>query len=273
MDWTLSHNDVIDKVIEIEQSFLNPIAAYSSVIHYLQDLLWTYSERVRANGFMNSDEEILFFKTIKTQPLSYLIQYKKQLEFELDNNHSTSQLNIDKVALEVQSSQDFIAKHHIFLIYMETNRIDQDEYYFLRNIESNFSISSASALNYDRFFCTAYDCLWAEILGNKYYIKYLNEKLPASGNTLTSATRNRNFNWTASKVALTELAIALKHSGSINNGNISFKDTVHFLQDIFSLDLGEFNHTAMRMKNRSNATKYIDSLKVSVEKWIENTDE
>jgi hypothetical protein len=272
MNWTVSHNDITDHIINLEQSFLSPIVACSKIISYLKELLWSYREHVCVKDFKSIDEEIHFFKSTKTHPLSYLVQYKKQLEFEIENKNHTSSNSSETIQNEINNAQKFITKHHAFMIYMEIGRTDFDELYFLRKNNNKSDLPSSTIYNYDRVFCTSYDCLWAEIIGTNNFIKFLNTKLHSQKNPYSRKLNSFNVNWTGSKVALTELAIALKYSGSLNNGNISFKDTILFLQKLFNKDLGEFNHTAMRLKNRSHPTKFIDVLKSSLEGWIEKSD-
>lgn len=273
MEWTVSHNNITDHITSLEQSILNPVIAYTEVISYLKELLWTYREHISQNDFVNNDEEISFFKNEKTFPLSYLIQYRKQLEFEIENKNYSSiddSLIIDE---EINKARKFISKHHNFMIYMEMKKTNYDEFYFLRNNANENEIPSATVYNYDRLFCTSYDCLWAELMGTNRYIEFLSRKALKNNGFLDIPKNDSTaVNWTGSKVALTELAIALKYSGSLNNGNISFKDTIIFLQNLFNTDLGEFHHTAMRLKNRSQPTKFMDTLKHSLEGWIEKSD-
>lgn len=273
MDWIVNQNDITDHIISLEQSILNPIIAYSEVISYLKKILWNYREYISQNDFANNEAEIIFFKQVKTYPLSYLFQFKRQLEFEIEFKNFSTHDDFVIIENEIQSARKFLSYHQGFIVYMEMKRTDNDEFYFLRKDHYNNEIPSSSIYSYDKLFCTSYDSLWSEIQGTNRYIEFLKRKITVNKNQSTiSENTSHNINWTGSKVALTELAIALKYSGSLNNGNISFKDTILFLQDLFQTDLGEFHHTAMRLKNRSQPTKFIDNLKESVEHWIEKSD-
>ena len=272
MKWANNNNEILDHISSLEQSFLNPIQACSEIISYLNAILSNYRENLERHGFENSKDEIKFFKTIKPTPLSYLIQFKKQLKFEVEHKNNMPMCNLEIIKSEIRLAQNFISKHQDFLLYMEADSNYLDNIYFLRRDKLSNDHFIYANHNHDSRFSTVYDSLWAELMATNSYIKYLNSKITHS-DSHKSHTKFKTINWTGSKVALTELAIALKYSGSLNNGNISFKNTILFFQELFDTDLGEFHHTAMRLKNRSHPTKFMDSLKDSVEDWIEKSDE
>mgnify|MGYP003148365954 FL=1 len=79
--------------------------------------------------------------------------------------------------------------------------------------------------------------------------------------------------WTGSKVALIELGFALYHSGTINHGRASIKSVMQFLEQVTAMDLGDYHHTSIRLRNRTNPTKFVDKLKDSLQKWISEVDD
>jgi hypothetical protein len=82
------------------------------------------------------------------------------------------------------------------------------------------------------------------------------------------------FQWTGSKVALTELLYAMQASGVLNNGSIGIKETAQNFEKIFQTDLGNyyhcFNEIRLRKKNR---TALLDLLREKVIQKMDGLDE
>lgn len=93
--------------------------------------------------------------------------------------------------------------------------------------------------------------------------------------------RNKNYplhkqhlSWTISKTALTELIYALYSKSVFNNGNADIKQIAQSFEAFFNIDLGDFYHTYLELKNRKiNRTKFIDSLREGLIQKMEEEDE
>lgn len=80
--------------------------------------------------------------------------------------------------------------------------------------------------------------------------------------------------WTANKTDLIELIYALQSSGAINSGTADIKEVASACEHIFNIDLGDFYRTFLEIKSRKiNQTKFIDNIKESLLKRIEDSDE
>ncbi|WP_430393710.1 RteC domain-containing protein [Chryseobacterium profundimaris] len=65
------------------------------------------------------------------------------------------------------------------------------------------------------------------------------------------------LSWTGSKVALIELVYALQTEGVFNNGNADLKEIIENFEQIFSIDLGQFNRVFLVIRIRkSSPTKF-----------------
>ena len=84
MDWIVSQKDIEAEILKIEQSFVDSIVMCNKIISYCQKVLEIYRQEVMEKGFLDETSEIKFFKQDKQIPLSFIIQYAKQLAFELD---------------------------------------------------------------------------------------------------------------------------------------------------------------------------------------------
>jgi hypothetical protein len=82
---------------------------------------------------------------------------------------------------------------------------------------------------------------------------------------------NNDLVFTASKVYLTELGYAMKAHGSFNNGNAPVSKILNALGCMGKVDLGNTSRTFQQILSRKTGyTKYLDSLKLSLEDRIED---
>ena len=70
------------------------------------------------------------------------------------------------------------------------------------------------------------------------------------------------MNWTGSKASMIELIYALHYQGVFDNGNTDIRLIAKYFENIFNIDLGDFYHAYLELKNRKvNRTKFLDSLR------------
>lgn len=82
------------------------------------------------------------------------------------------------------------------------------------------------------------------------------------------------MDWTGNKIDAIELIYALQNNGSINKGTADIKEMAAAFEQIFNIDLGNYYHAFVELKARkSNRTKFLDSLKESLIKRMDESDE
>lgn len=82
------------------------------------------------------------------------------------------------------------------------------------------------------------------------------------------------MNWTGSKVSMIELIYVLHYQGVFDNGNTDIRLIAKYFEDIFNIDLGDFYHTYLELKNRKvNRTKFLDSLRDGLTRKMDEQDE
>ena len=160
-----------------------------------------------------------------------------------------------------------------FYKYYRTNNTFIDDQLFVRG---KYDIK----LNLDTFyfetdhtFSTIGDYKAGKILASDLIQVYLEDQL---NNTTyrDKSTDLPQLNWTSSKTAATELIYALHSQGVFNNGNTDIVLIVKIFEKTFNIDLGDFYHTFLELKSRKiNRTKFIDSLKETLIKKMDEQDE
>lgn len=264
-EFTLSLKNELN-VIENELSDYIDIAEHSidCIIHCLKQL----KDYIYSNPFMSKEDEIYFFKVTKPSIYSDLIFYIEIFKLE-SKCLIVDKTNRKKYLLKnLKKYNTYFTENYDFFTYYRSKSTYLDDKYFLR---SNFDFR----LNIDDFvydsdpnFTTGYDYKVAKILANERLIKYVNNEIIEIDNP-GEIVNTKKFEWTETKAALVELIYALHSNGCINNGNEDIKDIASLFESIFNIDLGDIYRSFLEIKIRQNPTKFIDTLKISLEKRID----
>lgn len=80
--------------------------------------------------------------------------------------------------------------------------------------------------------------------------------------------------WSASKVALIELAYALHQSNCFNGGNIEFSEIMRSFEKTLDIDLGNYYKAVTEIKDRKNGrTKFLHRLSANLDQHFKNVDD
>jgi hypothetical protein len=114
----------------------------------------------------------------------------------------------------------------------------------------------------------------ATIIANDLFAIHLENKLDEldGKNISQNASIDRRFNWTGSKVDLTEMVYGFQASGCINNGNIDLKEFAIFLGTMFNVEIDSNlygNYSDIKSRKVSK-TRFINTMS---EKLIEKMDD
>ena len=146
--------------------------------------------------------------------------------------------------------------------------------YFLR-FKYDLDVKLAPDVHsYDERFSTSHDHLISQIIACDEYENFLTAQISRLKEaTSDEAKPKKDFCWTASKVGLTELVVALHHTHCFNGGNSSLAETVKRFEDAFSIDLGNYHNTVAEIKSRkSNPTKFLKLLSDNLIAYLEKED-
>lgn len=148
-----------------------------------------------------------------------------------------------------------------------------DEFYFTRRYFSKNHMANYRNYERDPLFSTSHDLLLSELNSHKLLLQYLN-KLSVQVKHSSSIVFEEpiRINWTSSKVALTELVYALQISGAINNGNTTLKELFLVFEILTGLDMGDYHHTFLKLRGRSEPLKFIEKMKNSMVEYMEELD-
>ncbi len=260
--------------LEVEINELKIEADYSiqrieTVIDIILKSLSEIKEYVLNRGFKNNDEEIHFFKHQKPVIVAKLIYYNAIYKIETKKPYGAKPLK-KYLNDELKKLKRYFDNNLEFYKYYRTNNSFIDDKLFIRGkYDIKLSLDTVY-FETDHRFSTIADYKAAKILANDLIQVYIEDQL--NNNNQKKPSNSFSLNWTESKTALTELVYALHSQSAFGNADIiAIAKTV---ESTFNISLGDFYHTFMELKARKiNRTKFLDSLKESLLKKMDEEDE
>lgn len=226
----------------------------------------------------SQEQEIEFFKNIKTKFTSKLIYYNIIYKIEARLPNGGERVLKIYIKNELDKIKDFFYNNHEFNKYRRTGSNYLDNKYYVRGaVDIKLAIDSFY-FEADKNFATSHDFKLAKIMAHDLVQVYLEDKLRAieykAIKEASQLNHNAKLTWTASKVALIELLYALQSEGAFNNGRADLKEIMDQFERTFNIDLGQYRRTFLEIRARkSERTKFINALKVTLKKRMDDSDE
>lgn len=220
------------------------------------------------------ESEITFFKRLKPQFIAKFIYYSKVISVLSSLPHSGTKLKKGIYEAELESLRYFSLENREFISYWRRKATYMDLKYFLRfkyDLDVKLAIDVHS---YDERFSTSHDHLISQIIAHDEYEIFLAAQIARlKDSTFEESQPKKDFRWTASKVGLTELVVALHHTHCFNGGNTSLAETVKRFEEAFSTDLGNYHNTIAEIRTRkSHPTKFLNLLSDNLTAYLEKDD-
>ena len=257
--------EINDLEIEADHS----IQRIEAVIGIILKCLSEVKKYVLNRGFKNIGEEIHFFKYQKPTIVSKLIYYNAIYKIETKKPYGSKPIK-KYLNDELRKLKRYFDNNLEFYKYYRTNNSFIDDKLFIRG---KYDIKLSLDTIYfetDHRFSTIADYKAAKILANDLIQVYIEDQL--NNNSQKNPFDKSSLNWVESKTALTELIYALHSQGAF--GNTDIISITKTFESTFNISLGDFYHTFMELKARKiNRTKFLDSLKESLLKKMDEEDE
>lgn len=234
---------------------------------------------VRNNEFSNKQDEIDFFKTTKPFINSRLKFFTKLYNYLLEKPAGSIKLQRNFIDKQIKIAQEVAVKNLDFITYYREQATHFDENYFLRGNDKISMVSDSSYFYTDAEFSTSHDNMVAKVMAydllTNFYQQELKELrfLEKEGRS-KSPKQKLNLHWTGNKTDLVELIYALHSSDCVNNGKADIKEIAQMTERIFKVELGDYYRTYLSLRIRKKGrTKFLDSLRNSLEKRMDESDE
>ena len=232
-----------------------------------------FRRMLEGSTFKSVEDEVYFFKHIKSVPLTQLIYFKEVRSFELSIPKTTTEIKKRYITKQLKRIDRFFRKHFEFLQYIDQGFTHLDTLYFLRNKDELYQLIHNGAYYYDTVFNTFHDQLYARIKAYRRFMEYLRNRYNNIDNPNTQSKSQSNqdlqIQWTAPKAALIELIYALHAGKTFNNGQTDIKQIADVFQNIFDCELGDYYKTFSEIKTRQKSkTKFLDELIYNLQEFI-----
>ena len=262
-------DDIRELAIELD----NPILLSELAIKLIVKSLKEIKEFVLKRGFENDEEEIHFFKKKKPNVLSKLIYYNTIHKIETKRPYGGDKAIKKYLNNELSKIKRYFDNNLEFYKYYRTNSTYLDHKYFVRGKHDIKLSLDTYYFESDHSFSTSHDYKVAKIIANDLIQVYLEDQLFNTTQKL-KVFAPTSLIWTDSKTALIELIYALHSQAVFNNGNADIKLIAKYFEYTFNIDLGDFYHTFLELRNRkTNSTKFLDLLREGLHRKIHEQEE
>jgi hypothetical protein len=204
--------------------------------------------------------------------VSKLIYYKSILKLvsTAPQTKKDKRKQYEKLLTEIHR---YALQNREFYEYYRSRSSHKDEDHFVRQSYKDIIKYDCYLINYDSKLSTSHDYNVAIIMANDLFVIHLENKLDELDGKGVSknVSIERKFNWTGSKVDMTELVYAFQATGCINNGNFDLKELAIFLGTMLNVEIDSNlygNYSDIKSRKVSK-TRFINTMS---EKLIEKMD-
>jgi hypothetical protein len=272
----LKNNSLVDFENELSlilNSTSNEVDKLKKIIIFIEDILRQLTEWLQNHVFDSIQEEIIFFKEIKSNIVAKLIFYKEILLLvaTLPLDKSKRIKHFDK---KLDAIHKFHRKNKEFIKYVKSQSTHFDELYFSRKQHKDLFLNDCSVIIHDTKICTSHEYLLAEIIAYEQLALHIENRMESLKKS-AAASKNQiqsNLHWTAKKIDLIELIYALHEAKVFDNGQADIKEITNIFEKAFQIDLGDnITRSFIDIKNRkSDQTRFLNQLQTALETKIEN---
>ncbi|NOT37283.1 MAG: hypothetical protein HOP11_07885 [Saprospiraceae bacterium] len=202
------------------------------------------------HGEISNDHEVEFFRDIKPKIHSKLIYYSVLEKFDEDVRLKDSTEQSEYYLTKLIISKSFIESNRIYESYINSKMQSQVYYHFLRSSNNAMIPSMFEFRETDPEFTTQYDVLSSMIIAHKELISHINRILIPTEDSFQQQKSISAFQWTASKVDLTELIYALHSISCFDDGSATLYNIVSLINP--TIDPQEVYRNYSQIKLRPN---------------------
>jgi hypothetical protein len=258
-------NEVPLNSTSLPEQYRTSIKLSKKAMAKLKSYISTYS-------FLNTEEEIFFFKTLKPQFYSKYIYFINVYNFIVQQPLGSDEILRDYISFELADLKRFFDHNQAFYQYYRSAATQMDGTYFTRG---GFDVQlELEDFEEDDLYSTSHDYKLSKIIAHEKYQDYLNlelQRIIQHDDQPQELSIDLPLTWTFNKTDLVELIYALVALGVFNNGNTEIKSVVSFFQTVFHADLGQYYHKYTDITNRKKErTSFLDKLKLALLRRIDD---
>ena len=235
----INYFNEFEKEYEVLKNASDDVLTVSlEILHYIEMKLKEIHKWLKKYIFLSIQEEIYFFKELIPRMVSKLLFYKELLKLEasLPPSKKKKRKHYEELLTTIHQ---YVVTNKDFYEYYRSRTSFRDEDLFVRHCYKDIIRYDCCLINFDSKLSTSHDFNVAIIIANDMFTSYLENKLDdLNGKCKFNNTQlERKFNWTGTKVDMTELVYAFQATGCINNGNFDLKELAVFLGTMFNVEI------------------------------------
>ncbi len=248
------------------------LAISVEIVEYIKNKLKEIYKWLKKYLFQTIQEEIYFFKELKPKLVSKLIYHKELLKLAstLPQTKKDKKKQYGKLLTRIHQYGE---RNTEFYEYYRSKASHKDKNHFVRHGNKDIISEDCSLINYDKKRSTSHDIKVAIIMANDMFTNHLENKLEELNRKVKIKNNSLQFkfNWTGSKVDLTEMVYGFQASGCINNGNVDLKELAIFMGTMFNIEIDSnlYGHYSDIKSRKISKTKFINTMS---EKLLEKMD-
>lgn len=224
--------------------------------------------------FLNKQEEIEFFRETKPQLASRLIYYNEIYNIAGNKPLGAKRAIRKYYTVQLTKLNSYLEKNAEFCKYYRTGSHYLDKKYFIRGKYDVRLTLDSFYLQADKRFSTSHDYTVSRILASDLLSQYITKEIDLLVSPKPLPQISKKLKWTGSKVALVELIYALHTQAIINGGNASLTEIILYFEQMFDVDLGQFNRTFVEIRDRRiDRTKFLTALTNTLLLRMDDADE
>ena len=235
----INYFNEFEKEYEVLKNASDDVLTVSlKILHYIEVKLKEIHKWLKKYVFLSIQEEIYFFKELKPRMVSKLLFYKELLKLEasLPPSKKKKRKHYEELLTTIHQ---YVVTNKDFYEYYRSRTSFRDEDLFVRHCYKDIIRYDCCLINFDSKLSTSHDFNVAIIIANDMFTSYLENKLDELNGKckFNNSQLERKFNWTGTKVDMTELVYAFQATGCINNGNFDLKELAVFLGTMFNVEI------------------------------------
>jgi hypothetical protein len=252
---------------------IKPIERLKHTLPLISGILNDIKKEVLENGFPSVEAEIHFFKFVK--PAFYALQI---YEVDLYNLSANAPVGTDEM-LKSYYEQELLYVFRTFRIhpfhyqYFRTSARELDTAYFTREGKPG-DIPILELPEVFPGFSTPLDYLFAKFITAERMQHLLIDKLTVlyGRGPVKSTKIVPKLKWTGDTINLVEIAYGIWLTNQINDGQASMAEITRWLEEIFSVHIGDPNRRWQDIARRKSIspTKYLDLTISEINKRLDN---
>lgn len=263
-------NTTID---EISRNDNDMVSRAEEILMDTDSAIRRLKEWLRQYQFADWNEEIHFFKHTKPKFIAMYIFYSKVLSIEASKPYADPEVLRTYYDNERANLLHFYNEQKEFISYYRRRSTYLDKKYFVR-FKFDFKLKLSPELySYDEEFSTSHDHLVSQILANDLLEQYLSDKINSEQSRTHPMNVAKNIEWTAPKVALTELLYALHLTKCFNGGHSDLAEIMRWAENSMNINLGNYHKTLAELRLRkTERSKFLSLLQQNFNQYLDDLD-